>query len=229
MTLKASFSLVSCTVLLAVISTAGCGGSGSSSNKDGAAGSGGNNNSDAPGRGEINGSGGTAGEMDAATEGAMGGNPAEGGVAGSGGGTGGSVTDARPDSPSGSGGTGGTAADAAPDMTVIRVCAAGEMCTGNSMCNATRCLRGEREVCHCINDTLFCGPAPCDMPDANPTPDARPDAMTPACPMGIMSGDDCMGGTDRQCQTPCVGGRQRICFCNNTIDQWICTNFTRCM
>jgi len=218
MTLKALFSLVSCAVLLAVVSTAGCGGS-SSSNKDGAAGSGGNSNTDAPGRGA----------MDAATEGAMGGNPAEGGVAGSGGGaggTGGSTTDARPDT--GGGGTGG-AADAAVDMTVIRVCAAGEMCTGNSMCNATtRCVRGEREVCHCINDSLFCGPAPCDTPDANTTPDARPDAMTPACPMGIQSGDDCMGGMDRQCETACVAGRQRTCFCNNAVDSWLCTT-TRCM
>jgi len=34
------------------------------------------------------------------------------------------------------------------------------------------------------HDSLFCGPRPCDNPDANTPRMARPDAMTPVCPMG---------------------------------------------
>ncbi|HET6283831.1 MAG TPA: hypothetical protein VFH73_22950 [Polyangia bacterium] len=226
MTLKALFSLVSGAVLLTVLATAGCGGS--TSPKGGAAGSGGS--SDGPIRGEVTGSGGS-GDVDAASEGAAGGTTDDGGVAGSGGGaggTGGTVADGSADK--GGGGTGG-AADAARDMSVVpRVCQAGEMCTGTYMCNVTaRCIRGEREVCHCINDSLFCGPAACDTPDANTIPDARPDAMmTPMCPVNTQTGDNCDSTMDRMCDTTCIAGRQRVCFCNSNTDNWICTNFNRC-
>lgn len=222
MTHKSLLSLVSLTAVL-VLAAQGCGGS-SGTNKDaaagsgGATGSGGSANGDGPSRGEISGD-----------DGAAGGSTDDGGGSGGGaGGSGGGTTDASGERPA-TADVGG-ATDVARDTggPVPTQCQAGEACTGAYMCNATRCLRGEREVCHCVSGSLFCGPADCDAPDAGAA-DARPDGPPAAmCGAGTTTGDDCNAATDRMCNTACVAGRQRLCFCNATVDEWICTALTRC-
>jgi hypothetical protein len=161
-----------------------------------------------------------AGSPDAVADDVAAGSGGSGGNAGTGG-SGGTKADAAP-------GTGGkTMADAAPE-TAPPICQAGEDCTGDYTCTASRCVRQEQEVCHCVNKSLFCGPVSC-APDAGAA-DATPptDAAAAVCPNSTSTGDKCDSATERMCAFPCTNNRQRECFCSQTLNEWICTGATRC-
>jgi hypothetical protein len=100
----------------------------------------------------------------------------------------------------------------------------GETCSGSESCNATRCIRMEQQVCHCINGSFFCGPVACAPPDAG-TPDAGSSdgGNTPACGNNTTTGDSCNPATDSVCSQGCRNGRTWNCFCN-TLQEWACFN-----
>ncbi|HET6281591.1 MAG TPA: hypothetical protein VFH73_11500 [Polyangia bacterium] len=225
--------------LLLVFSTTGCGGSSPSKPKD--AGSGGTSGDGAVGGDVVatDTAGGTGGAgQDGAVADVPGGNDSPGGTGGAAGGTGGG-SGGRDGGGDATAGTGGAPGDAGVDTAPAR-CQAGEACTGNTQCNAGRCIRMEQEVCHCVSGSLFCGPVACTppMPDggtsdapASDGPTERParDAgVIPTCTAGTSTGDMCVGGTDQLCNTECVNGRTRFCFCNNNRDEWVCSQPTRC-
>jgi hypothetical protein len=200
----------------------GCGGGGGS----GGGGSGGGSGSGSGGKamdGAVSEGGGGGSSADAANnpdqpaadDAASGGASGSGGKAGSGGTTG---SDA-----SGSGGSAAT--DAGADMRPP-ICQAGEACMGSYTCDSSRCLRGEREECHCVNNSLFCGPVACTV-DGGASDGSSGDAGIPACPANTSSGDDCNPASDRTCDLGCTNNRLRECFCTRG-GSWICANTGRC-
>jgi hypothetical protein len=226
-----------------VFSTSGCGSS-SSKPKDAATGSGGtigdgSSAGDRVASDTSGGTGGAVGQDGAPAADVPGGSDVSagdrpGGSGGAAGGTGGG-SGGRDGGADATAGTGGAPGDAGADAATIR-CQAGEACTGTFQCNAGRCLRMEQEVCHCLNGSLFCGPVACTPPapdggaaDASvsdgPTRDVTP---IPTCAANTSTGDTCVGGTDRLCNTACENGRTRVCFCNDNRDEWICSQPSRC-
>jgi len=217
-------------VSLTAVVMMGCGGSGVSPGSDGSGGAGGSGGSTATDVGAAGDSldlradlASSDGSADLATTEDTGGSGGTGGAPPSG--TGGAKADA---SDSGSGGA--TVADSGGGNDVPRppTCQAGEDCTGTYTCTSSRCIRNEEEVCHCVNNQLFCGPVACmrdaGVSDATPASDAAP----AVCPNQTSTGDTCNAAQDRACVFPCVNGRRRECFCSQITDEWICTGAMRC-
>ncbi|MEA2699664.1 MAG: hypothetical protein QOI66_3935 [Myxococcales bacterium] len=221
---------LTCLLQLTALALYGCGGGG---NGNPAPGSGGSPGKDGPGASDTNMMGDSASMNDtAAPDGSpdavaddvaagSGGNGSGGNVGtGGAGGSGGTKADAAP-------GTGGKTMDAAPE-TAPPVCQAGEDCTGDYSCTASRCVRQEQEVCHCVNKSLFCGPVSC-APDAGAADATQPtDAAAAVCPNSTSTGDKCDAATERMCAFPCTNNRHRECFCSQTLNEWVCTGATRC-
>lgn len=216
-------------MLLAAILLVGCGGSSVSPGSNGSGGAGGSNATDTAGSGDSldlrADLASNDGAADLATTEDTGGSGGAGGAPPSG--TGGAKADAS-GTDTGSGGA--TVADSGGGTDLPRppTCQAGEDCTGTYTCTASRCLRNEEEVCHCLNNQLFCGPVACTR-DAGVS-DATPasDAALAICPDQTSTGDTCNAAQDRACVFPCVNGRRRECFCSQITDEWICTGAMRC-
>jgi hypothetical protein len=218
---------LTCLLQLTALALYGCGGGGNGSPGSGSGGSSGNDGpvADTNMMGDsasVNDTAAVDANPDAVAEDVAGGSGGAGGGGSAGsGGSGGTKADAAP-------GTGGkTTADAAAD-TAPPICQAGEDCTGDYSCASSRCLRGEQEVCHCVNKSLFCGPVSC-APDAG-TADATSttDAAPAVCPNTTSTGDKCDSATERMCAFPCNNNRHRECFCSQTLNEWVCTAPTRC-